>query len=149
MLTCDHSQSTPQESLVNGIITDLSDILVAAGCTAPQSDIISKVTSEFKQRITSLVKLAARLGKMFNEVISSNFEVFTAQPGDKLDGETMEDTNGCHAGANKETVLCATHLGLTKWIPVGPSLWEKGEKRTVMVLKAKVLLVFFLDMENQ
>ena len=121
---------------------------MAARCTAPRSDIISKVSSEFKQRITSLVELAARLGKTFDEVISSDFEVFTARPGDKLDCETMENTDGCHAGADEETVLCATHLGLTKRIPLGPSLWEKGKKRMVTVLKAKVLLVSFLDMED-
>ena len=60
----------------------------------------------------------------------------------------MEDTDGRHAGTYEETVLCATHLGLMKQMPLGPSLWEKGEKQMVTVLKAKVLFVSFLDMED-
>ena len=120
---------------------------MAAGCTASQSDIVSTVTSQFEQRISSLVELAVRLGKMFDEVISSDFEVFIARPGEKFEDKVMEDTDGDQVGVKEETVLCATHLGLVKRMPMGTSLWEKGKKQKITVLKAKVLLQSFLDDE--
>ena len=81
-----HSWSTHPESLVKVILTDVSDILLAAGCTAPQSDIISKVTSKFEEKTSSLVELAGPLRMTFDQVISSYLEVFHAGP-----GKTFED----------------------------------------------------------
>ena len=113
---------------------------MAAGCTAPQSDIISKATSKFEEKITLLVELAGLLGKMFDEVISSDFEVFIAAPGEKFKDKTMEDAEGDsdQSGIQDASVLCATHLGLTKRLPVG-TLWERGKKQKMIVLKARVL----------
>lgn len=141
-----HSRSTLLEPLVEQILTDLSDILEVAGCTASRSNIISAVTSIFKQKISSLVELAADLGKKFDEVISSDFEAFIARSDDKFDDKTMEDTDGDQVGDKEATVLCSTHLGLIKRIPIGRSLWEKGEKQKIVVLKCKVLLESSLDM---
>lgn len=131
------------------MLKDLSDILLAAGCTAPQSEVMSKLTSRFEGRIASLVELAARLGKMFADVVSSDFEVLIARPGDKFEDRTMEDADDEQIGIRAEVVLCATHLGLVKRAPtVGTSLWEKGQKQKITVLKAKVLLESFLNMED-
>lgn len=132
-------------SPIRRITEGLSDILLSAGCTATQSDVISRVTSRFKEKITLLVELAWRLNKLFDDVISGDFEVFIVRPGEKFEEEDMEDTDGDQTGIQDGPVLCATHLGLIKQIPVGASLWEKGKKHTVMVLKAKVLLESFLD----
>ncbi|KAF8552292.1 hypothetical protein OG21DRAFT_1416382 [Imleria badia] len=142
-----HSWSTQPASLVNAILTYISDILLAVGCTAPQSDILSKVTTKFGEKITSLVELAGRLGKMFDEVISSDFEVFIVRPGEKFDDKMMEDMDGDQAGIQEGPVLCTTHLGLIKRMPMGTSLWERGKKQKVTVLKAKVLLESSLNME--
>jgi len=132
------------ESLVKAILTDIFDILLAAGCTAPQSDIISKVTSKLEEKITLLVELAGLLNKTLCEVISSNFEVFIAVPGEKFEDELMEDANSDQPGIQEAPVLCATHLGLTKRLPPG-SLWGK---KTITVLKSKVLLESFLNTED-
>ena len=120
---------------------------MAAGCAVPQSDIISNVTFKFEERITLLVELAGLLGKMFDEVISSDFEVFIAGPGEKFEDKMMDDVNGNQAGIQEASVLCTTHLGLIKRIPVG-TLWEKGKKEKITVLKAKVLLESVLNMED-
>lgn len=94
-----------------------------------------------------LVNLAGRLNKMFDEVISSDFEVFVVRPGEKFDGKKMEDTDGIQAGIQETPALCTTHLGLIKRIPVG-TLWERGKKQKMVVLKAKVLLESFFDTED-
>ena len=104
------------------------------------------VASKFGEKITSLVELAGRLGKMFDEVISGDFEVFIARPGEKFNVQMMEGMDGVQAEIEDESVLCTTHLGLIKRVPVG-SLWEKGKKQKIAVLKAKVLLESSLVME--
>lgn len=141
-----HNWATHPESLVKGIIAGLSDILLAAGCSATQPDVISKVTSKFEGKITLLVELAGRLNKLFDDVISSDFEVFTICPGEKFESKKMEDPDGDQVGVQEGPVLCATQLGLIKRIPMG-TLWEKGRKQKVTVLKAKVLLESFLITE--
>ena len=84
---------------------------------------------------------------MFDEVISSDFEVFIARPGEKFEDKTMEDADGDQPVIQQASVLCATHLGLIKRLPVG-TLWEKGKKQKITVLKAKVLLESFLNVEG-
>jgi len=118
--------------------------VLAAGCTAPQSDIITKVTSKFDEKINLLVELAGHLSKMFDEVISNDFEVFIARPGEKFKDRMMEDADDGQARTEEVLVLCATHIGLIKRVPVG-TVWEKGKKQKIMVLKAKVLLESFLN----
>lgn len=118
--------------------------MLAAGCTAPQSDIITKVTSKFDEKINLLVELAGHLSKMFDEVISNDFEVFIARPGEKFKDRMMEDADDGQARTEEVLVLCATHIGLIKRVPVG-TVWEKGKKQKIMVLKAKVLLESFLN----
>lgn len=138
---------THPESLVKAIIEGISDILVVAGCTTPQSDIIPEVTSKFEEKIALLVELAGRLNKTFDEVVSSDFEAFIVRPGDKFDDKEMEDTDDHQAGVQGASVLCTTQLGLIKRIPVG-TLWERGKKQKMIVLKAKVLLESFLNTED-
>ena len=67
-------------------------------------------------------------------------------PGEKFNVRLMEDVDGVQAWIEDESVLCTTHLELTKRVPVG-SLWQKGKKQKIAVLKAKVLLESSLDME--
>lgn len=137
---------THPESLITGILTEISDIVLAAGCTAPLTDIITAVTSRFDEKIRLLVELAGRLSQMFDEVISSDFEVFIGLPGEKFKEKMMEDADDGQAGTKESSLLCTTHIGLTKRVPVG-TLWEKGKKQKIVVLKAKVLLESFLNAE--
>ena len=96
-----------------------------------------------------LVELAGLLNKMFDEVMSSDFDVFIAEPGKKFKDKVMEDAEGDldQVGIQDASVLCTTHLGLIKWLPVG-ALWERGKKQRITVLKAKVLLESSLIHEN-
>ena len=77
---------------------------------------------------------------MFDEVMSSDFEVFIAGPSEKFKDKMMEDAEGDsdQTGIQDASVLCATHLGLIKRLPVG-TLWERGKKQKMIVLKARVL----------
>ncbi|KAG9313678.1 hypothetical protein JVU11DRAFT_6023 [Chiua virens] len=143
----DQNYITHPESLIKRIIKDLSDILLVTGCTAPRSDIISKITSSFREKIVSLVELAGRLNKIFDDVISSDYEIFIVQPGEKFVDNIMEDTDGGQVVVEGK-VLCATHLGLSKQVPVG-TLWDQGEKQWMTVLKTKVLLESFLIVEEE
>ena len=88
-----------------------------------------------------LVELAGLLRKMFDEVMSSDFDVFIAVPGEKFKDLQMMDSDDAdddQSGIQDASVLCATHLGLTKRLPVG-TLWERGKKQKMIVLKARVL----------
>ena len=134
------------ESLVEGILGDISDIVLAAGCTAARSDIITKVVSKFEEKVSLLIELAGRLSKMFDEVISSDFEVFIVKPGEKFQPKMMEDADDDQTTVEEAPVLCTTQIGLRKWVPLG-ALWEKGRKRKIVVLKAKIVLESFLNTE--
>lgn len=142
-----HSWISEPGSLVKGIIAGLSDILLAASCTALESDIISMITSKFEERISLLVGYAGRLNKLFDDVISSDFEVLAVRPGEVFEARNMEDTDDDQVMIQEGVVLCATHLGLMKRVPEG-TLWERGRKQKVTVLKAKVLLESFLSTED-
>ncbi|KAF8552290.1 hypothetical protein OG21DRAFT_1511663 [Imleria badia] len=135
-------------SLVTPIITGLSDILLAAGCVAPKSDIMSELSSMFENKILTAVSLAGRLNQMIGGVVSGDFEVFVVRPGETFQGGYMEEDtdgsgNGLQGTPTAKTVLCTSELGLTKRVQLGT-----GEKETKMVIKAKVILESFLDNEN-
>ncbi|KAF8122247.1 hypothetical protein EV363DRAFT_1183239 [Boletus edulis] len=142
-----HSNHSYPESLVEGIIVGFSDILLAAGCTAPQSDIISRIVSKLKRRIALLVELSGRLNKTVGEVGSNDLEILVVLPGEKFESKYMEYADGEQAAVQDATVLCTTRFGLMKRIPVG-TLWEKGKKQKMVVLKVEVLLQSFLNTEG-
>ena len=131
------SQFIYLESLTGQTIADIGDIMLAAGCNAARDDLLSRITSEFGERITSLVKLAGRFQMMLEK--ARNFKVFIARSGGAFDGAEFKDESADDTEdviTQSAPVLCATSIGLIKQIPL-------GEK--VVVLKAKVLLESFLE----
>ncbi|KIJ10005.1 hypothetical protein PAXINDRAFT_31645, partial [Paxillus involutus ATCC 200175] len=74
-------------------ISGLCDILLAAGCTASKSDIVSGLSSKFTDKISLLVSLAIRVNKIIGEdVTSGDFEVLAVPPATAFDGTKMEDS---------------------------------------------------------
>ena len=138
--TCISHPSTLIDSTVDG----LSDIIVAAGCAISASDAETKIP-RFRDKVSSIIKLAGQFSKMIGAVVSSDFEVMAIRPDEMFEETTMEEDkdnydeveNGTAAG---QKVLCSTQLGLVKRVPL-----ELREKRTLQVMKAKVLLESFLD----
>ena len=87
-----------------------------------------------------------------NRVVSGDFGVLVVRPGEMFRCETMEEESDGSGGGvqvaldgaeTSQTVLCTSELGLTKWVQLGT-----GEKKTKPVIKAKVILESFLDVET-
>ena len=119
-------------------MTQLFDIVTAAGLVSPQPDVVSKLTSEFGEKVSSIVSHAGRFRDMVSGMISGDFEIFAVQPGTTFDRESMVDMNE-DQGTQRETeaaliVLCVTRVGLRK---------RMGEK-IITLTKAQVVLKSFL-----
>lgn len=135
------------------MISVFGDILLAAGCTAPKSDITSAFSSKFAEKLSFLVSLAMRVNKIIGEdVTSGDFEVLAVEPKDAFDVTTMEDSyddGGSARGKsdNVPKVLCATDLGLRKKTRVGMT----GEKQweTKVLLKPKVALESIVEIMDE
>ena len=106
----------------------------------------------FEDKILTAVSLAGRLNQMTNGVVSGDFEVLVVRPGETFHCETMEEESDGNGGGvqvtsdgaeTSQTVLCTSELGLTKRVQLGT-----GEKETKPVIKAKVILESFLDIET-
>ena len=149
-LTRTHIQPTcisHPDSLITPTVDGLSDIVMVAGCAISASDAKTKV-SRFGDKVSLIIKLAGQFSKMIGEVVSGDFEVMAIRHDRVFEETTMEEdkddydkkhglANGTAAG---QKVLCSTQLGLVKRVPL-----ESGKKKTVSVMKAKVLLESFLD----
>lgn len=127
--------------LLESLVAIISDVLLVVGCTGSRSGIMSMITSQFG---ASLANLAGHLDKMLKEITRNNFDVFTARPREKFDGESMENTEPEGDGVQGAKVLCTTSIGLIKRIPAETLLKTRRQEK-IIVLKAKVLLESFLD----
>ena len=124
----------------DALISGLSDIIVAAGCAASPSAAKSKVSSQFGDKVTSIISIAGQFSKMIGEVVSADFEVLVVRPAQMFEETTMEDMDDPRGTATGQEVLCSTELGMTKRMQL-----ESGGKGRLMVLKTKVILESFLD----
>jgi len=128
------------------ITSGFSDVLLAAGCTGPKSDIASTLWSKFGEKIHHFVSLAAQVNKMIGVgVISEDLEVLVRWPDEGFDEMTGEDSydNGDKMQGTEELeiVLCATELGLGRRAGMG----EQGKPSELIVIKPKVALVSVID----
>jgi hypothetical protein len=136
-------------------ISGLSDILLAAGCTASKSDIVSGLSSKFTDKISLLVSLAIRVNKIIGEdVTSGDFEVLAVPPATAFDGATMEDSyddasSPSARGGTMPKVLCATDLGLRKKTRVGMVGEKEKQWEIKMLLKPKVALESVVDIMDE
>ena len=118
---------------------------MAAGCATSLSTARSKVSSQFSDKVASIISIAGQLSKMIGEVVSADFAVLAVRPLEMFEETTMEDdfdegkgvSNGTVTG---QKVVCSTQLGMTKQMPV-----ESGDKNRLTVMKANVILESFLD----
>ena len=118
-------------------MTELSDIVVAAGC-APSASAANSKLSLFKDKVLSIISIAGQFSRMIGEVVSADFGVVAPRPLQTFEEATMEQDESGNVGSQK--VLCSTHLGMTKRMQR-----ESGKKDMLMVMKAKVVLEAFLD----
>jgi len=131
--------------LIPSIIAGLSDIVMAAGCAASLSTSRSKISSQFGDKVASIISIAGQLSKMIGQVASADFEVLFVRPVQMFEGTTMEDDfdegQGVPSGtATGQKVLCSTQLGLTKRMQL-----ESGDRDWLTIVKAKIILESFLD----
>ncbi|KAG9309466.1 hypothetical protein JVU11DRAFT_10435 [Chiua virens] len=141
------------QTFVTTIVSGLSDILLAAGCTTSKEDITAALWSKFAERIHHFVSLAGQVNKIIGAgVISEDFEVLVVWPGVVFEEKTMEnaDDNGerVHKAEEhqpEETVLCATELGLMQRMRVGGSGGDKTKPTELIVIKPKVTLTSVLN----
>jgi len=124
--------------VVKHAMTELFNIVVAAGLVPLQPDAVSKLSSEFSEKILSIISHAGKFRDMVSGMISGDFEVFMVQPGATFDGESMVDMNedpGTRRGTGAaQIVLCGSRVGLRK---------RMGEK-IITLTKAQVVLKSFL-----
>ena len=134
------------------ITSGFSDMLLAAGCTTSKSDITSALWSKFGEKIHHFVSLAGQVNKIIGVgVISEDFEVLVRWPDEGFDENTTEDSydNGDRmqgTEGQKETVLCATELGLMQRMNIGADTGQKGKPSELIVMKPKVALVSVIDL---
>ncbi|KAF9218709.1 hypothetical protein BS17DRAFT_719808 [Gyrodon lividus] len=137
------------------MISDLSDILLTAGCTTSKSDIASGLSSKFREKISFLVSLAIRVNKIIGEdVTSGDLEVLVVPPGTAFDGTMMEDSyeDGSSQrarGGRVPKVLCATDLGLRKKTRVGMVGEKEKQWEITVLLKPKVALESVVDIMDE
>jgi hypothetical protein len=119
-------------------LTELFNVAMATSLVPPQPDAVSKLSSEFSEKILSIVSHTGRFRDMVSGMISGDFEIFPVQPGATFDGESMVDMNKDQwtqrgTGAT-QIVLCGSRVGLRK---------RMGEK-IIMLTKAQGVLTSFL-----
>ena len=126
----------------------LATIVIVSGASDTLDDTYQLVESVAGGAITEILLQTQRAHRMMGQLVSSNFQSFTASCGDSFDPACMDDINKNPGNKRDEVqsqpesarrVLCATELGLQRWD------WD-GEKRNVtVVINAKVALDTMLD----
>ena len=140
-LTRAHTLPSPisdPKTVVESAITALSDIVTIAGLVFPQHDVASKLSSEFRKKVSTIVSHAGTFVNMISGVISGDFETFVVQSGARFDRESMVDMNAGEVALRRtgedQTVLCVSRVGLRK---------RMGDK-SIMLTQAQVVLKSFL-----
>ncbi|KAG0708570.1 hypothetical protein DFH29DRAFT_794863 [Suillus ampliporus] len=143
-LTRSHAQKVAlQESDVHStMVAHISDtlvvVMIAAGCTKNYEDAYREFTMKFGERVSNIVRMAARLNRaMGEEVTSADLWPTHSAAGEKFDTESMKDFDE-GSGAQSGVVLCTTALGLQRSEKVGHG--EGAEYKTMTLAKPKVAL---------
>ncbi|KAG8215930.1 hypothetical protein J3R82DRAFT_7904 [Butyriboletus roseoflavus] len=127
------------KTLISVVVEGFSDIVVAAGCAPSSSAAMSKVSSQFGDKVSSIISIAGQFSKMIGGMVSADFEVLAVGPMETFEERTMEKDGGdgkAGATASGHKVLCATNLGMTKRVQLA-----SGKSDTLTVIKAKVVLL--------
>ncbi|KAL4079004.1 hypothetical protein J3A83DRAFT_4086569 [Scleroderma citrinum] len=134
--------------LTSKILSGLADILLAAGCNASQSELVSALSVKFGDKVSFLVAQAIRVNKIIGEdVTSGDLEILTIPPATVFDNLSMEDVYNegvlTHSGGAR--VLCTTDLGLLKRVRVGTTGEKERQWAVTTLLKPKVALESVVD----
>ncbi|KAG0708575.1 hypothetical protein DFH29DRAFT_794786 [Suillus ampliporus] len=148
-LTRSHVQKVAlQESDVHStMVAHISDtlvvVMIAAGCTKNYEDAYREFTMKFGERVSNIVRMAARLNRaMGEEVTSADLSPTHAAAGERFDTESMKDFDE-GSGTQSGVVLCTTALGLQRSERVGHG--ESAEYRMMTLVKPKVALEAIAD----
>ena len=124
--------------VVESAVAALSDIVTTASLVLPQHNVASKLSSEFRKKVSTIVSHAGTLVNMVSGMISGDFETFVVQSGTRFDRESMVDMNAGEVALRRmgedQTVLCVSRVGLRK---------RMGDK-SIMLTQAQVVLKSFL-----
>jgi len=135
------------------IVSGLSDVLLAAGCTNSMYDIASALRSKFADKIRDFVSLARDINMIIGAgVISDDLEILWMRPETSFDGRMMQDWDDDGKGQGtlsemerpQETVLCTMELGLMKRARASAAGKRSEDSKSIMV-KPRVALRSILD----
>lgn len=136
---CDELQLT--SLLTTKLLSGLADILLAAGCNASQAELVTALSSKFREKVLFLVTLAVRVNKIVGEdVTSGDLEVLTVPPASLFDPANMEDVYNEAASGTGARVLCTTDLGLRKRVRISMTGEKEKQWAVTTLLKPKVAL---------
>ncbi|KAG8215926.1 hypothetical protein J3R82DRAFT_7900 [Butyriboletus roseoflavus] len=127
------------KTLISVVMEGLSDIVVAAGCAPSSSAAMSKVSSQFGDKVSSITSIAGQFSKMIGEVVSADFEVLAVGPSETFEASTMEKDGGDGKAGRTAAggkVLCTTDLGMRKRVQL-----VSGKSDTLTLIKSKVVLL--------
>lgn len=148
-LTRSHAQKVAllEADVHSTMVAHISDtlviVMIAAGCTKNYDDAYREFTMKFGERVSNIVRMAARLNKaMGEEVTSADLWPTHAVAGERFDTESMKDFDE-GSGAQSGVVLCTTALGLQRSEKIGNG--EGAESRTFTLAKPKVALEAIAD----
>jgi hypothetical protein len=148
-LTRSHAQKLAlQEADVHStMVAHISDtlviVMIAAGCTKNYEETYREFTMKFGERVSNIVRMAARLNRaMGEEVTSADLWPTHAAAGEKFETESMKDFDE-GSGAQSGVVLCTTALGLQRSEKVGNG--EGAEYKTMTLAKPRVALEAIAD----
>ncbi|KAG0704037.1 hypothetical protein DFH29DRAFT_849421 [Suillus ampliporus] len=143
-LTRSHAQKVAlQESDVHStMVAHINDtlvvVMITAGCTKNYEDAYREFTMKFGERVSNIVRMAARLNRaMGEEVTSADLWPTHIAAGEKFDTESMKDFDE-GSGAQSGVVLCTIALGLQRSEKVGHG--ESAMYKTMTLVKPKVAL---------
>ncbi|TFK87245.1 hypothetical protein K466DRAFT_586538 [Polyporus arcularius HHB13444] len=120
--------------LVSNLSDVVADILLVAGATGTRDVIAQIVSAEFESELGEIASLALKFHATTGErVVSRDFALLAAQPGDPFDASCMEAEQG--AGESSARVLGTTQLGL-----VAERSVERDGKRGDLEIRRAVLL---------
>ena len=131
--------------LTKMLVTDMSNLLVVAGCSVGQVDaLMARKRDDLRRIVTAGIKFREAIGE---EIISCDYETILVHPGDIFDEANMQNMfevprKGSRdaAGSTVRQVLCTAGLGLRRCKKVKTDEHPMGEWEVKLVHKPQVVV---------
>ena len=130
--------------LTKMLVTDMSNLLVVAGCSVGQVDaLMARKRDDLRRIVTAGIKFREAIGE---EIISCDFETILVHPGDAYDGATMEESYDINMKSVRfeegtaRKVLCTAGLGLRRCKKVTSEGKPESQWEVSLLHKPKVIL---------